>query len=240
MNTLSVKNLTVNIEGLSRVSTASLELKSGELICLLGANGSGKSSLLRGIVSSTDCIINGEIVFNNVDITQDSIDEKARKGIFFSPQQTPNIEGVKLISLIYGAYTRTTKDKDLLSIIDIRKKLIELAQKHGLKPDIIDRPIGIGLSGGEKKQSELLQLLILEPAFCLLDEPDSGVDIDTIKVLVGVIKSLQSKGTAILLVSHNINMLEDLVIDRTYLIKNGSIIKTGGSEIIEDIKKNGF
>lgn len=240
MNILRIKNLKVDIEGASRIQGVNLEIKSGELTCILGANGSGKSSLLRGIISSEGCALSGEIELNNVDITYNTIDEKARKGIFYSPQHTPNIEGVKLISLIYGAYIKLTIDIEPLNIIDVRKKVIDLCISYGLKTDLIDRPIGVGLSGGEKKQSELLQLLILKPSFCLLDEPDSGVDIDTIKIFVRIIKDLLSSGTGVLLVSHNIEMLESLNVKNIHIAKEGKIIKSGDSELILEIKKNGF
>lgn len=240
MSTVVTKNLTVNIEGEDRIVGANISVSVGELVLLLGANGSGKSSLLKGVMSLDGTTLTGDVLLDGETLTNQKTDEKARSGIFYSPQTTPSLEGVKLISLLYGAYTKISDAVTPMSIIDLRNHAIALAQKYGLDQTLLDRPIGVGLSGGEKKQSELLQLLVLKPKFALLDEVDSGVDIEMVQKIITIISDMKRAGTGVLLISHNMSLLETINPDKVYLTKKGEIIREGDASIIKDIQKNGF
>ena len=240
MNNLSLKNFTVNIEREDRIKDVNINIASGELVLVLGPNGSGKSSLLKGIMSIEETKLSGDILLGDLNITNQKTDEKARAGILYSPQQAPILEGVKLISLLYGAYTKMSATDTPMNIIELHKHAVGLAMEYGLDQTLLDRPFGVGLSGGEKKQCELLQILVLKPKFVLLDEIDSGVDVDMVKKITIILEAIKKSGTGILLISHNISLLQSINPTKIYLVKNGKIEKEGDASIISDIEKNGF
>lgn len=239
---LHVKNLTVQStqEGKTLVSDASFTLRQGEVSILMGANGSGKSSLLHGIFSHPKYrVASGEILLDGDNITDLSPDKKAKRGLFLSLQHSPEIDGVTFLNFFYRAY-KELKDLPELSIIEFKKILDEKAREYGLSEDFSKRNVNAGLSGGEKKLVEAFQLALFEPRFAFLDEIDSGVDVDALKKIFALVQKMKEAGAGFLLVTHYAKILERISPDRVYVMKEGKIVKEGGSELAEAISREGF
>jgi Fe-S cluster assembly ATP-binding protein len=240
MSDLKVQNFTVQTSGKTVVDGASFALKSGEVHVLMGPNGSGKSSLLNAIMGHPKYqIAGGEINLDEEDITTLPTEKKARTGIFLSLQHLPEIAGVTLTNFLYRAHKAITPE-DEISPLDFYKHMEGKAKEFGIDPTFLRKHLNAGLSGGEKKQSEVLQLLALEPKFALLDEIDSGVDIDALKRVFAVIDALKAKGVGFLIVTHYSKLLEHITPDKVHIMKEGRIVASGGSELVEKISKAGF
>lgn len=236
------------------VDAASFVLKGGEVHVLMGPNGSGKSSLLNAIMGHPKYkIAEGSIVLDGEDITSQPTEKKAQAGIFLSLQHLPEVAGVTLTNFLYKAYrvqnTRsglgeTALRPDLvfpeIAPLDFYKMMEARAKEFGIDAGFLKKHLNAGLSGGEKKLSEVLQLLALEPKFALLDEIDSGVDVDALKKVFAVIEHLRTKGVGFLLVSHHPNLLEHIKPDHVHVMNKGKIVASGGRELVEKISREGF
>lgn len=231
---LRVENLHVQVDGKDVLHGVSAYLRPGELVVLVGPNGSGKSSLVRTIMGDPRYeVVSGKILLDGEDITRLSPDERARKGIFLAFQSPPGIDGVTLASLLLRA---SGKERDVRAF----SELTSLASRVGLDPSYLSRPVNVGFSGGERKRSELLQALFLDRNYLLLDEIDSGVDIDGLRLMAGIINDLRNSGKGILLISHNPHILDYLTIDRVLVMRDGRIWRSGGPEILETVLAEGF
>lgn len=249
MPEFEIKNLHVETGGKTVVEGASFALKSGEVHILMGPNGSGKSSLLNAIMGHPKYVITkGEVFLDEEDITFLPTEKKAQAGIFLSLQHLPEIAGVTLTNFLHKAY-RAQKGGDpnpamaeraSVTPLDFYKTMEARAKEFGIDASFLKKHLNAGLSGGEKKQSEVLQLLALEPKFALLDEIDSGVDVDAQKRVFAVIEHLRAKGVGFLLVSHHPNLLEHVHPDQVSVMKNGKIVASGGKELVEKISGGGF
>src|SRR3989338_1852699 len=239
MSEFHIKNLSVTTDGRAVVEGASIALKEGDVHVLMGPNGSGKSSLLNAIMGHPKYAIKmGSIFLDGEDITLLATEKKAQAGIFLSLQHLPEIAGVTLTNFIHKAY-RAQKGGEIAPL-DFYKMMETRAKEFGMDPGFLKKHLNTGLSGGEKKQSEVLQLLALEPKFALLDEIDSGVDVDALKNVFAVIEHLRKKGVGFLLVSHYAKLLEHVHPDQVSVMKNGDIVATGGKELVEQISQGGF
>ncbi len=239
MSELKVNNLRVETEGKTFVDGASFALRGGEIHVLMGPNGSGKSSLLNAIMGHPKYkITEGEIMLDGENVTHLATEKKAQQGIFLSLQHLPEIAGVTLTNFLHKAY-RAQKGGDITPL-DFYKLMETRAKEFGIDATFLKKHLNAGLSGGEKKQSEVLQLLALEPKFALLDEIDSGVDVDALKRVFVVIEHLRKKGVGFFLVSHYAKLLEHVHPDRVSVMKNGKIIASGGKELVEKISHGGF
>lgn len=240
MSELSVKNLSVETSGKTVVDGASFVLKTGEVHVLMGPNGSGKSSLLNALMGHPKYQLKGGVIsIDGDDITALPTEKKARAGIFLSLQHLPEISGVTLTNFLFRAH-KAIKPEDEITPLDFYKQMEVKAKEFGIDPTFLRKHLNTGLSGGEKKQSEVLQLLALEPKFALLDEIDSGVDIDALKRVFAVIDALRAKGVGFLLVTHYSKILEHITPDRVHVMKDGKIVASGGGELVEKISKDGF
>jgi Fe-S cluster assembly ATP-binding protein len=236
---LEFKNLKVETDGKVIINDLSFSVGSGEIHILMGPNGSGKSTLLNAIMGHpNNKIIGGNIKLNSKDITNMKTEEKAHSGLFLSMQYLPKIDGVTLLSFLHKSYKQITGSD--IPILKFFKKMENNADNIGISKDFLSKYVNADLSGGEKKQSEILQLLALEPEFALLDEIDSGVDADSLKKVFAGIKKLADNGTGFLLVTHYSSILRYITPDVVHIIKDGEIVKSGKSELVKEIEKNGY
>ncbi len=221
-HTIIFKSVSARAGEKTAVTGANISVSSGELVLLIGANGSGKSTFVNAFFGHPRySITDGEVLFDGENITGLSTTEKARKGMFLSMQHLPEVPGVTLFQFLYRAHKALTGET--ISAVAFHKKIILLAEEIGLKTDFLDKEINHKLSGGEKKQSELLQLAVLSPKFAFLDEIDSGVDVEAVKAISKTIEHLRKGGTGFLVISHNPNIGDDLSPDRIYHMEDGTI-----------------
>lgn len=239
-NRLEINNLSVTTkEGKVVATDISISVKQGEIVILMGPNGSGKSSFLNAIMGHPKYeITSGGIKLGDIDITHLPPEKKAKEGLFLSMQHLPEISGVPLASFLYQAKKDLTGKSQ--SMMDFYKEASNMAQKIGVSEEFLKRSVNKGLSGGEKKLSEILQLSIIKPKFALLDEIDSGVDIDALKKVFGAIKILAEEGMGFILVTHHPNVLEYIKPNMVYVMKDGKVERVGGAEIIVNLKEKGF
>jgi Fe-S cluster assembly ATP-binding protein len=236
---LSVKNFTVRCEGKIIVNNVFLDVHAGEIHVVLGPNGSGKSTLLSALMGHPAYeVVDGNIMFHDEDITKIPTEKKAERGIFFAPQHAPKIDGVTMLAFLHHAYRAIKKSE--ISVPDFYKSLTAKIKEYDLDENLLKRFVNVGFSGGEKKRGEIIQLLALEPSVALLDEIDSGVDIDSLQKVFAVIEALRKKRTGFLIVTHLSTILAHVVPDRVSVMKGGEIVQTGGVELARKILIKGF
>jgi len=239
MSHLDIKNFTVSTGGKNVVSDMSLSIESGELHVLMGPNGSGKSSLLNAIMGHPKYVLNGGVMLlDGENITELPTEKKAKAGLFLSLQHLPEIAGVTLTNFLHRAYKELKDGKE--TPLEFYKMTEARANEFGIDPTFLKKHVNKGLSGGEKKQSEVLQLLALKPKFAFLDEIDSGVDVDAMKRIFAVIEHLRKEGVGFLLVTHYSNILKSLTPDHVHVMKDGKLVLSGGKELAEKIAHDGF
>lgn len=239
MHSLTIKNLTVSREGKSIINDVSLEVRGGEIHLILGPNGSGKSTLLNAIMGHPLYKIgSGKITLDDEDITAIATEEKAIKGMFLSMQHLPTVDGVTMLSFLHRAYRLIKKNE--ISVLDFYKTIETKVKEFNLDEKLLKRSVNVGFSGGEKKQGEIIQMLALLPSFALLDEIDSGVDIDSLVKVFAGIERLRKEGTGFIIVSHLGTILEKISPDRVSIMKDGKIVRTGGIEVARAVLERGF
>jgi Fe-S cluster assembly ATP-binding protein len=239
MHTLELKDISVVADNKTLVEGASLTLRSGEVHILMGPNGSGKSSLLNAIMGHPKYqLTGGSVVLDNEDITILPTEGKAKAGLFLSLQHLPEIAGVSMTSFLHRAYKEMKGSP--ITPLEFYKMAEKMANDAGLDAGFLKKHVNTGLSGGEKKQSEVLQLLVLEPKFAFLDEIDSGVDVDAMKKVYAGINMLKEKGIGFLLVTHFANILDHVTPDMVHVMRGGKVVASGGKELIGRITANGF
>jgi Fe-S cluster assembly ATP-binding protein len=230
---LKINNLTVEIDNRIVLRKLNLTIGDNEVHVLFGPNGAGKTSLLLTILGiPTYKVISGEIYFNDKNITYYSINERVKLGIGIAFQRPPTLRGIKLGHIINICMGRMTEN--------ITKEAIELATKLNFSREFLERDVNFGFSGGEIKRSEILQLLAQRPSFAMLDEPDSGVDIENIELIGRTINELLSKGSG-LIVTHLGYILRYVRADKAHIMVNGKIVHSGSpSEILQSIMERGY
>jgi Fe-S cluster assembly ATP-binding protein len=239
MSTLELRNISVTAENKPVVSDVSLGLESSHVSVLMGPNGSGKSTLVNAVMGHPNYTVTaGTLTLDGEDILTLPPDQKAKKGLFLSLQNIPKVGGINLATFLHKVHVSMTgKDADVL---EYYLTLRETAKELGISEDLLDRPITAGLSGGEKKLSEALQLAVLKPQFAILDEIDSGVDVDALKKVFSVIDTLKNEGTGFLVISHHPSLLSHLSPDMVYVMAGGKLMKSGGKELAESVLRDGF
>jgi Fe-S cluster assembly ATP-binding protein len=236
---LEIKNISVQADGKDVVKNVSFSVRPGEVHVLMGTNGSGKSSLVNGIMGHPKYkIAGGEIFLDDEDVTFLSTDKKAKKGLFLSLQHLPEIDGVSFTNFLYRAHKEMKGGDETL--FEFHKYLSEKAAAYGLSNGFLKRSVNAGLSGGEKKQSEAFQLAFFEPKFAFLDEIDSGVDVDALDKIFHVIRELRERGTGFLLITHYGKILEKITPDYVHIMKEGRLVRSGGPELANEIAEKGF
>ena len=244
-NILEIKNLNVEIETKKIIHDLSLSLEAGKVYVLMGPNGSGKSTLANVIAGNPKYkSVSGNIKYKNEEIISMSPDQRAKLGIFLSFQYPQEVSGVPLNTFLRESYNSLQSESSKkLSILEFKKYLNDKAKLLELKPEFLSRYLNEGFSGGEKKKSEMLQLLTLNPDLAILDETDSGLDIDALRLVAKGINEFISQNTSktVLIITHYKRLLEYLNIDKVFIMKDGKIIlESPGSNIIHELEEKGY
>ncbi len=240
MALLEIKNLSVSVDDSEILKDISLSIGKGETHVLMGPNGAGKSTLGNALMGNPAYeITGGNIYFNGLDIREDSADKRAKAGMFMSFQNPLEVPGISLSSFMRNAISQTTGEKVKFS--QYRKDLSDNMALLNFDPSYKDRDLNVGFSGGEKKKAEILQLLMLKPKFAILDETDSGLDVDAVRTVSEGIRQFQSfEEGALLIITHSTKILESLHVDRTHILVRGRIVESGDASLVDEINQNGF
>ena len=237
---IKITQLSVTLSDKLLLTDLSLEIAPGTVHVCMGPNGSGKSSLALTIMGHPRYhVTQGTIMFQETDITNLSVDKRARLGIFLSLQQPYEIPGVTLSSFLKEAFCAIYGADELDTYVDRLTRAVKLLH---IDPDFLQREVHVGFSGGEKKRCEMLQLLVLQPKLAILDEIDSGLDVDALKIVINGLQAFRkmSPDSSILLITHYVNIFQEFMPDAVSLMQGGSVIKTGGMDIIKQIETSGY
>ena len=237
---LEIQNLHVRVEEKEILHGVDLAVGQDETHVLMGPNGTGKSTLGYAITGNpTYSVTGGSIIFNGEDITELPVNERAKKGIFLSFQNPLEVPGISLSNFIRSALSaRTGKN---VRIWDFNKELQKAMEVLDMDPSYGFRDLNVGFSGGEKKKAEILQLLLLNPSLAILDETDSGLDVDAVRtVSKGIEEYQKSKDGALLIITHSTRILESLHVDKTHVLVDGRLVAEGDGSLVDEINENGF
>ncbi len=237
---LTIRDLSAKVGDKEILHNINLDINEGETHVLLGPNGAGKSTLGTTLMGNPVFdVTGGTITFDGQDITKLSADKRANLGMFYSFQNPIEIPGVTLESFIRNAIRQHTGKP--VKIFAFKKELEETMNILNMSPSYADRDLNVGFSGGEKKKAEILQMLMLNPKFAILDETDSGLDIDAVRTVSHGIEEYQkTRNGSLLIITHSTKILEALHVHHTHIIVNGTIVKSGDASLIDEINQNGF
>ena len=236
---LSIKNLFVNVEDKEILKGLNFEVNAGETHVIMGPNGAGKSSLMNAIFGNPKYQkTNGQIVFNDVDITNAKPDEIAKLGVFMSFQNPVSVEGISVFNFIKTAKSKLTNSP--INYFDLKDEIDKYVLQLDMREELSKRDLNVGFSGGEKKKAEILQMLSLNPKLAILDETDSGLDVDAIKVVSKGVEMFKNDQNAVLIITHSSRILEHLKVDKVHILLNGKIVKTGDASLVDFVEKNGY
>lgn len=237
---IQIKNLSAKTEEKEILKNLDLTVGKGETHVIMGPNGAGKSTLAGAIMGNPAYeVTGGTIFFDGKDLGELATHERAREGIFLSFQNPVEIPGISLENFIRSAMERQTGKK--VKLWDFRKEVRRVLETLAMDQSYAERDLNVGFSGGEKKKAEILQMLLLKPKLAILDETDSGLDVDAVRtVSKGIEEYQKDKEASLLVITHNAAILSSLKVDRVHVLVDGHIVKTGGRELIDDIEKGGF
>jgi Fe-S cluster assembly ATP-binding protein len=240
---LSIKNLHASIEGNEILRGINLEIKAGEVHAIMGPNGSGKSTLASVLAGREEYeVTEGEVIFKGNDLLDMAPEERAREGVFLAFQYPVEIPGVSTTNFLRTAVNQVREHRGqealdavkFLSVMKEKMKLVEIDQK------LLSRSLNEGFSGGEKKRNEIFQMAMLEPTLSILDETDSGLDIDALRIVSSGVNKLKSPDTATIVVTHYQRLLEYIVPDFVHVLYNGRIVKSGSKELALELEEKGY
>ena len=237
---LEIQNVDVNVAGKEILHGISLGIGEGETHVLMGPNGAGKSTLGYTLMGHPDYgLSKGRIFFGGEDITEESADKRAKRGIFLSFQDPLEVPGVSLESFIRSSLQQVTGEK--VKLMAFQKSLEQAMDVLAMNHSYAERDLNVGFSGGEKKKAEILQLLMLKPRLAILDETDSGLDVDAVRTVSKGVEEFQKKvGGALLIITHSTKILESLHVDYTHVMVKGRIVHTGDGTLVNKINEKGF
>jgi len=243
MPLLEIKNLHVEIDGKKILNGLDLVVNKGEVHAIMGPNGSGKSTLAYVLAGKADYqVTQGEVLFDGENVLEMEPDERAAKGVFLAFQYPIEIPGVATMTFLRTALNaqRKKRGEAELTTPDFMKKVREGAAKLSISPDMLRRAVNVGFSGGEKKRNEILQMALLEPRLAVLDETDSGLDIDALKIVADGVNRLRSPERATIVITHYQRLLDYIVPDIVHVLSKGRIVKTGGKELALELEASGY
>ena len=239
---LDINNLSASIEGKKILKNFTLNIKPGEVHAIMGPNGSGKSTLANVLSGRKGYEIEGEVYYEGKDLLNIPIEERAQKGIFLAFQYPIEIPGVNTNNFLKTSLNTIRKFKGLkeLDSLDFLKLVKEKSKNLQIQEKILSRQLNVGFSGGEKKKNEILQMTILEPKLVILDETDSGLDIDALRIVSDGVNSLRDKNRSFLIITHYQRLLDYIKPDFVHVLVNGKIVKTGCSDLAQQLEKDGY
>jgi len=236
---LDIKNLHARAGDKEILRGLSLHVDKGEVHVILGPNGSGKSTLMNVILGHPKYqITGGEIFFNGEDLTTLKTFERARRGIFLSFQNPEEIPGITVENMLRTAKQAIIGEK--IKILAFHKELLALMKELQINPEYANRYMNVGFSGGEKKRNEILQLLTLNPKLALLDETDSGLDVDAVEIVSKGVAKFHNENNSCIIITHNAQILKHLPVNRAHIFLNGRIVVSGGSELVNEVSEHGY
>jgi len=240
---LEVKNLSVSIHDKPILDRLSLTVKTGEVAAIMGPNGSGKSTLSYVISGKPDYeVTSGEVLLNGENILELSPDERAAKGVFLAFQYPVEIPGVATMTFLKASLNAKRRANGLADMTtpDFMRVVREAAKGLKIDFDMLKRPLNVGFSGGEKKRMEILQMALLAPGLCVLDETDSGLDIDALRIVSEGVNALRSPDRSFLVITHYQRLLDHIKPDVVHVMAKGRIVKSGGPELALELERNGY
>ena len=240
---LDIQNLKAKIGDKEILKGLNLQLEEGKVHAIMGPNGAGKSTLSKAIVGHYDLeIIDGKIIYKGEDITELEPEERALRGVFLSFQHPVEIAGVNNAYFLRTAVNakREYEGKEPLNAAQFLRKMREMASELGMKPEMLNRSLNEGFSGGEKKRNEILQMMMLEPDLVILDEIDSGLDIDALRAVSEGINRMKEGKRSFLVITHYSRILDYIQPDYIHVLKDGKIIKTAGAELVAELEEKGY
>ncbi len=242
---LEIKNLQVKLadEDKAILKGLSLKVPKGEVHAIMGPNGYGKSTLAYVLAGRAGYeVTDGDILWNGESILEMEADERAAKGVFLAfqyPMEIPGVAGLTFLRTALNALKKKRGEAEL-NVAAFMKLIKEKGAKLNIDVEMLKRPVNVGFSGGEKKRSEILQMALLEPTLCVLDETDSGLDIDALRIVSEGVNALRDKNRAFLVITHYQRLLNYIVPDKVHVLANGKIQKTGGKELALELEKSGY
>ncbi len=238
-NMLKINNLHASVDSTEILKGINLEINDGEVHAIMGPNGSGKSTLANVLMGNPVYeITKGNIEFNGEDVTEDPVDVRAKKGMFLAFQYPESIPGVTIVNMLKTALTNIEETE--YTVVELRLKVADAMKDLGLSPDFVDRYLNEGFSGGERKRNEILQLAVLNPKLAILDETDSGLDVDGLKIVGEGINNLRSPERGYLIVTHYQRLLEYVNPDFVHVFIDGNIVETGAKDLSNKLEKEGY
>ena len=242
---LEIKDLRANLEDENKeiLKGVDLTVKAGNVHAIMGPNGSGKSTLSYVLSGKEGYdVIGGNVTLNNVNILEMEPEERAAAGLFLAFQYPVEVPGVGNMTFLRTAVNaqRKARGETEISATDFLKQVRERAKSLQIDADMLKRPVNVGFSGGEKKRNEILQMAMLEPKMCILDETDSGLDVDAMKLVAEGVNSLRDNGRGFLVITHYQRLLDHIKPDVVHIMANGRIVKTGGPELALEVENNGY
>ena len=242
---LEIKDLRVNLEDENKeiLKGVDLTVEAGKVHAIMGPNGSGKSTLSYVLSGKEGYdVIGGNVTLNNVDILEMEPEERAAAGLFLAFQYPVEVPGVGNMTFLRTAVNaqRKARGETEISATDFLKQVRERAKSLQIDADMLKRPVNVGFSGGEKKRNEILQMAMLEPKMCILDETDSGLDVDAMKLVAEGVNSLRDNERGFLVITHYQRLLDHIKPDVVHIMANGRIVKTGGPELALEVENNGY
>jgi Fe-S cluster assembly ATP-binding protein len=243
MHLLEVKNLHVEVDGKKILNGLELSVGKGSVHAIMGPNGSGKSTLAHVLAGKPGYVVTqGEVLLDGEDLLALAPDERAAKGLFLAFQYPLEIPGVATMTFLRTALNaqRKQRGESEISTPDFLRRVREVASKLGIDQEMMRRGVNVGFSGGEKKRNEILQMAVLEPRLCVLDETDSGLDIDALKVVADGVNRLRAPDRSFVVITHYQRLLNYIVPDVVHVLSRGRIVKTGGKELALELEAAGY
>ena len=236
---LEIKDLHVNAGEKEILKGLNLKINKGEVHVIMGPNGAGKSTTANVILNNPEYKkTSGEILFEGENINEESTDKIAKKGVFMSFQSPVEIPGISTFNFLKYAKNKVTEKP--VKVFEFKDQVKNYMEELSMNPKLVERNLNVGFSGGEKKKNEILQMLVLNPKLAILDETDSGLDVDAIRTVSKGIEMYKNEENAVLIITHNTRILENLKVDYVHILVDGKIVKTGDASLAQEIEENGY